>query len=91
MLTVTEAARNRLRDTLLANTDNPEDCLRLMIKPPGQMGLVLDKVSPSDGVVEHEGLTILAMSQEISDMLEGAKLDVEETPDGGKLKLYPQE
>ena len=58
MLTVTEAAKDKLMETLVANTDDREAGLRLMIKTPGQLGLVLDKGLPTDEVVEHEGLKL---------------------------------
>ena len=87
MLTVTEAARDKLKETLKANTSDQETSLRLTMKPPGQLGLVLDKISSADSVVEHEGTKVLIISHEIAELLGRAKLDVEETPDGNTLKI----
>ena len=88
MLTVTEAAKDKLMETLLANTDDREIGLRLSMKPPGQLGLVLDKGSPADKVIEHEGLKLLLVEPELVGLLEGATLDVQDTPEGPKLVLF---
>ena len=91
MLTVTEAAREKLKETLLANTDDQEASLRLTMRPPGQLGLVLDRVSPGDDVVEHQGSKVLVVSHEIAELLQGSKLDVEDTPDGKRLKIFQEQ
>jgi len=43
---VTESAKQELKEKLLANTDDPEMCLRLQGEPSGQLGLVLDRGAP---------------------------------------------
>jgi Fe-S cluster assembly iron-binding protein IscA len=91
MLTVTEAAKEKLKETLMANTNDQDSSLRLTMKPPGQLGLVVDKVSPADSVVEHEGTKVLVISNEIAELLQGAKLDVENTPDGKTLKIFQEQ
>jgi len=88
MLTVTEAAKDKLMETLLANTDDREAGLRLTMKPPGQLGLVLDKESPGDSVVEHEGLKLLLVEHEVAELLQEATLDVQDAPDGPKLTIF---
>jgi len=87
MLTVTESAKEKLMETLLANTDDREAGLRLTMKPPGQLGLVLDRESPGDSVVEHEGLKLLLVEPELVELLEGAILEVQDTPDGPRLTI----
>jgi len=87
MLRVTEGAKDKLMETLLANTDDREAGLRLTMKPPGQLGLVLDRELPDDSVVEHEGLKLLLVEPELVELLEGVTLDVQDTPDGPKLAL----
>ncbi len=91
MLTVTEAAMDKLKETLKANTNDQETSLRLTMKPAGQLGLVLDKISPADSIVEHEGEKVLIISHEIAELLKGAKLDVEDTPDGKTLKIFQEQ
>jgi len=43
MLTVTESAKQLLRETLTAHSDDPKVALRLSFKPPGVFGIVLDR------------------------------------------------
>lgn len=87
MLTVTEAAKDKLMEVLLANTDDREVGLRLTMKPPGQLGLILDRGLPTDQVVEHEGLKLLLVEPELVELLQEATLDVQDTPDGPKLTI----
>ena len=69
MLIVTEHARQRLKGMLVANADDPQVCLRLV--------LVLDEAMEGDQVVEHEGLRVMLVDHEISTSLDGGILDVE--------------
>lgn len=87
MVTVTENAKQQLKETLLANRDDPETSLRLSIKTPGQFGLALDKEHEGDQVVEHEGVKVLLVGLEIVEQLQGATLDVGDTPEGTKLVI----
>jgi Fe-S cluster assembly iron-binding protein IscA len=87
MLTVTEAAKQRLKETLLANTDDREAGLRLKMKSPGQLGLVLDRQLPADSIVEYKGLKVLLVEHEIADLLQEATLDVQNTSNGTKLAI----
>jgi Fe-S cluster assembly iron-binding protein IscA len=43
MLTVTEGAKQRLKELLLASTNDPDFGVRLVLKASGQTGLVLDR------------------------------------------------
>jgi Fe-S cluster assembly iron-binding protein IscA len=88
MLMVTEAAKQKLKETLLNNTEDQTAGLRLKIKSPGQFGLVLDNQSPADDVIEHKGLKVLLVGQEIAELLQEATLDVQDTPDGPRLTIF---
>ena len=88
MLTVTEAAKQLLKETLLANTDDQEAGLRLTMKSPGQLGLVLDRQSPGDSVIEYEGSKVLLLEHEIAELLKEVTLDVQDTPDGPQLAIF---
>jgi Fe-S cluster assembly iron-binding protein IscA len=90
MLTVTDNAKDKLMETLLANTDDREIGLRLSMKSPGRLGLVLDRESPTDDVIEHEGLKLLMVGTELVGLLEGATIDVQDTPDGPKLVVLKE-
>jgi Fe-S cluster assembly iron-binding protein IscA len=90
MLTVTEGAKDKLKETLLANTDDRDAGLRLKMQPSGQLGLVLDKESPGDSVVEDEGLKLLLMEHQVAELLQDATLGVQNAPDGPKLTISPR-
>ena len=85
MVTVTDNAKQLLRETLLARSDDPEAGLRLSIKPTGQLGIVLDREEESDQVVEHEGSKVLLVASELAPLVDGVTLDVKDTPEGQKL------
>jgi Fe-S cluster assembly iron-binding protein IscA len=87
MLKVTDGAKQELKKTLSAHTDDPEVSLRLETKSTGQLGLVLDKESEGDQVVEHEGMKLLLIASELAPTVDGVTLDVQDTPDGPKLAL----
>lgn len=48
MITVTDKARETLKELLLSNSDDPEMSLRLVANPPGQFGLALDREAEGD-------------------------------------------
>jgi len=87
MLIVTEHARQRLKGMLVANADDPQVCLRLVLRSPTRLGLVLDEAMEGDQVVEHEGLRVMLVDHEISVSLDGGILDVESTADSERLSL----
>jgi Fe-S cluster assembly iron-binding protein IscA len=88
MLTVTEAAKQKLKATLLANTNDFKNGLRLKMKSPGNVGLVIDKPSPSDTVFEYEGLKILLIEHAISELFDRATLDLHKSGNTKKLTIY---
>lgn len=85
MLTATESAKEQLKETLLANTDDPEIGLRLTLEPGGQLGLVLGREQEGDQVVEHEGAKVLLVASELAPAVDGVTLGVQDTADGPKL------
>ena len=87
MITVTERAKDKLMMTLIESTDDREEGLRLKMKATGQLGLVLDKESPDDNTIEHEGLKLLMVGHELDELLQGVTLDVRDTPDGPRLTI----
>ena len=88
MLTVTEDAKQILKEKLLANTDDPELILRLKGSESGrQLGLVLDREAPGDYVVEHEGAKVLLIGEELADVVDELTLTTEDTPEGPKLVI----
>jgi len=87
MLTVTEDAKQILKEKLLANTEDPELVLRLKRDPGGQLGLVLDRQAPDDYVVEHEETRVLLIGKELADVVDELTLKTEDTPEGSKLVI----
>ena len=85
MLTVTDSAKEHLKETLLGNTDDPEIGIRIRLGPGRQFGLVLDREAEGDQIVEHDGLKVLLVGQELATIVELVTLDVQDTPDGPKL------
>lgn len=87
MLTVTESARQHLKNMLLAHSDDPEIGLRLTVEPPRQFGLVLDREGVGDQVVEHEGAKVLLVASELVTLLSEVTIDAQDTPEGTKLVI----
>ena len=90
MLTVTESAKQNLREILLATTNDSEFGLRLSMKPRGQLGLmlVLDKEAPGDYVVKHEGLKILLVRQGLVPLVNGVTIGTQDSPEGSRLTIW---
>jgi Fe-S cluster assembly iron-binding protein IscA len=87
MLTVTENARQHLKDMLLSHSDDPEIGLRLTVDPPREFGLVLDSEGVGDQVVEHEGFKVLIVAPDLASTLNEVVVDIKETPEGSKLVI----
>jgi Fe-S cluster assembly iron-binding protein IscA len=87
MLTVTESAKQLLKETLRENSDDPETSIRLSIKEEGQFGIALDVESAGDQVVEHDGDKVLLVAPALSTVLEGRTLDVQDTKEGPRLVI----
>lgn len=89
MVTVTEDAKQYLKELLLDHSDNPDVGVRLVLtgEAPVRTGLVIDREGVGDYVVEHEGAKVLLVGPEVGELVTGATLDTEDTPDGIKLVI----
>jgi Fe-S cluster assembly iron-binding protein IscA len=87
MLTVTEGAKQLLKEILTTHSDDPDMGVRLTLKPPGQLGIILDSEAEDDQVIEHEGSKVLLVAPELESALEEVTLDVEDTDEGRKLTV----
>jgi Fe-S cluster assembly iron-binding protein IscA len=87
MLTVSEDAKNLLKETLHEYSEDPETAIRLSAKEGGGFGIKLDTESEGDQIIEHQGSKVLLVSPELSNMLEGRTLDVQDTEKGPKLTI----
>ena len=92
MLTVTEGAKQRLKEILLDSTDDEEKGLRLTWKSANELGLVLAKGLPTDSIIEYyDGLKVLIVEPELAESLQEVILDIQDTPEGPKLTMYQRE
>ena len=87
MLSVTEIAKQELKNMLLEGASDPQIGLRLALRPDGQLGLSLDSAGEGDQVIEHEESKILIVEPELAAILKGATIDVREDAEGRKLFL----
>lgn len=85
MLTVTENAKQELKSILLARADEPEKVLRLKLKEPAQVGLVLDEEREGDHVIEQDGFKLLLVGNDVAESFKGITIDVRDTADNPKL------
>jgi Fe-S cluster assembly iron-binding protein IscA len=88
MLTVTEDAKQYLKNMMEASTNDPEIGVRLTVEAPRQFGLVLDSMGVGDHVVEHEGSKVLLVAPELLTLLDEATIDTEDTPEGSRLVIF---
>lgn len=87
MLTVTESAKQLLKEALTAHSDDPKAVLRLSFEPSGKFRIFPDKEVEGDQVVEHEDTKILLVASELAPVVEGVTLDVQDTSEGPKLVI----
>ncbi|MFH1650660.1 MAG: hypothetical protein ABID87_00935 [Chloroflexota bacterium] len=85
MIKVTERAGCELKRLLDSHTDNWCACLRLMGRSQNKLGLGIDIEMPGDQVIEHEGVRVLLVEQELSRRLDGIAIDAEVTTEGVRL------
>ena len=88
MFTVTEAAGAHLAK-MLAEVETPENenvVIRISQSKDG-LGLTLGQAGPEDTTFAHEGVTVLAIDEELSQALANKTLDVETTENGTALQL----
>jgi Fe-S cluster assembly iron-binding protein IscA len=85
MVMVTDRARVALRGALSRSIDDAEVGLRLDVSDDGGLALYPDRAKAGDEIVKHEGNVLLVISDDISRPLDGATIDVAETPEGDRL------
>lgn len=85
-LTVTAGAAGLLEERLKVLEHEPDQLLRLIVKPDG-LGLTLDTEREEDQIVEHQGRPVLLVEPELGEQLSGFTLDVIAGPDGDDFTL----
>lgn len=88
MLTVTNSARDLLKEMLIKNSDDPETGMRLVVQPENRhFGLLLAKEQAGDQLIEHEGSKVLMVAPDLAPSVENMTLDVENTETGPTLVM----
>jgi Fe-S cluster assembly iron-binding protein IscA len=90
MLTVTEIAKEKLREYLQAKTNNPEMAIRLVTSTSAskRFTFVLDKEKNGDKVVESKaGEKVLLIRPGLFSELEGLVVDYQERAQGSAFTI----
>ena len=90
MMNVTPEARDyllALRNE--ANLSHPDMALRMVLGPPGRLGLLPGVRNPGDSVVDHGGLAILLLDPAVASALDRATLDARDGRAGRGLVVRP--
>jgi Fe-S cluster assembly iron-binding protein IscA len=86
MLSMTDAAGAQLTE-MLTKSNAPEGVAVRVVVKENSLALGLDNTRPGDETIDHAGKTVLLLDEQISTLLTGRTLDVEETEEGTKLVL----
>ena len=78
MLTITEAALQRLADAIrrVNGTDPDDACFRLSLDEEGNLALAVDVPSPDDRMFQHNESTVVVVSGGLAERFAGRTLDV---------------
>jgi Fe-S cluster assembly iron-binding protein IscA len=85
MVNVTDRAKIALKSALSRSVEEPGIGLRVEVSEEGACALFPDREKAGDQVVEHEGDVLLLIGEEVSQPLDGATIDLAETPEGAHL------
>ena len=77
MISVTEKARDRMKNILDSTVNNPLVGLRLEVNDSDEYVLGTDVEKPGDEVVKHEGSKILFIGKDKVDSFDGYIIDFE--------------
>ena len=82
MITLTARAAEELKTVVQAELKDPEQAFRLAYDESGQLALVVDRAKEDDQIVELEGLKVLLVGAEVTEVAHGMVVDWEDTPEG---------
>ncbi len=86
MLNASDAACAFISELLTAEGAPDESAVRIAIEE-NELSMKLDEEEPGDETFLHEGKTVLLVDAEMSQILDGKTLDVEDTEEGPKLTV----
>ncbi len=90
MITVTDSAKEKLRQILLSKSDDKELGLRLIAGSSGKYAIVYDDETEDDMVIKHEDCKILMVNKDLLENLGGMVIDHEDSPEGSSLVIRGQ-
>jgi Fe-S cluster assembly iron-binding protein IscA len=88
VITITERAKEELKDVLVTAEAEPYEGLRLLPTSEGVFELILDTEMSGDLVVDYEGYKVLLIGLEYFKLLDGKTLDCSDTEVGAVLFVY---
>ena len=87
MVTVTERAKEKLRELLQTETDDPSVSLRLASAPSGEFGMFADRERDDDQIVEYDGSAVLLVDQKVASTIGDATIDDDESAPDPRLVM----
>jgi len=87
MINITEPAKQELKRLLSQSVELSQANLWIMDRGQGIIGLGICVEAPVDRVVECEGKKVLVIEPKLANDLQGATIDVYETPEGPELVI----
>ena len=85
MVNVTDRAKIVLKSAFSRSIDEAGIGLRVEISEEGACALYPDREKAGDQIVEYEGNVLLLIGEDVSQPLEGATIDLTQTPEGARL------
>ena len=86
MVRVNDSARVQLRKMVVnSSSGRGERVMRLKIVDDSRLVLAVGKERDGDEVIEHKGTKILAVSEDLTETLDGVVIDYKDTRKGPKL------
>jgi Fe-S cluster assembly iron-binding protein IscA len=87
MVTVTERAKEKLKELLQGETDDPSFTLRLATAPSGEFGMFPDREREDDQIVEYQGSAVLVVGAEMVTAIGDATIDYDESGPDPRLVM----
>jgi Fe-S cluster assembly iron-binding protein IscA len=87
MVTVTERAKEKLKELLQGETDDPSLGLRLVTTPSGEIGMFADRERDDDQIVEYQGSAVLLVNEGVASTIGDATIDYDDSDPGPRLVM----
>jgi Fe-S cluster assembly iron-binding protein IscA len=87
MVTVTERAKEKLKELLQSETDDPSVSLRLVTAPSGELGMFADRERDDDQIVEYQGAALLLVNEGVASTIGDATIDYDDSEPAPRLVM----